>query len=247
MRAGDFLERLAEAPVKRLADRAQGRGIVVVAPHQDDESLGCGGLIAQAVDLGLAVRIVFVSDGAGSHPGSASYPPERLRDLREAEALAAARVLGVAGDAVRFLRLPDRFVPSSGPGAEDAIQAIARAADEIDAGLILTTWRGDPHCDHAAAWRLARAAARRATSPPALHSYVVWGWVLDPAVDVEAPDAGAWRLDVSRERDLKAQAIAAHVSQVTDLIDDDPTAFRLEEAMIARFRGRFEHFIEERP
>jgi LmbE family N-acetylglucosaminyl deacetylase len=245
MRVTDLLAKLSDAPIARLSDKACGRGIVVVAPHQDDESLGCGGLIAQAVRLGLEVRIIFVSDGVGSHPNSRTYPADRLRKLRELEAVDAARRLGVGQDSLHFLRLPDRFVPDTGDIASAASKLIAAVADEIDAGLVLTTWRGDPHCDHKAAWILARDAARLAKSSPALHSYVVWGWVLDESAETGLQERPGWRLDITNERAAKAAAIAAHASQITDLIDDDPTAFRLDQAMIARFTGRFEHFIEE--
>src|SRR5690606_16204888 len=48
------------------------RRITVIAPHPDDESLGCGGLIAALAADGRAVQVVFVTDGAGSHPNSAA-------------------------------------------------------------------------------------------------------------------------------------------------------------------------------
>ena len=72
--------------------RTLGR-TVVLAPHPDDESLGCGGLLARLAAHGVPARVVVVTDGAQSHPGSAAYPPERLRALREAEARAAVAAL----------------------------------------------------------------------------------------------------------------------------------------------------------
>src|SRR5687768_8056870 len=62
---------------------------LVVAPHPDDESLGCGGALALLGRAGLPVWLLFVSDGAGSHPGSRRYPAPALRVLRESEARAA--------------------------------------------------------------------------------------------------------------------------------------------------------------
>ena len=44
--------------------------LVVVAAHPDDESLGTGGLIAAAHDAGLAVYVVLLTAGEGSHPDS---------------------------------------------------------------------------------------------------------------------------------------------------------------------------------
>ena len=49
------------------------------------------------------VRIVFVSDGAKSHPNSRSHPPERLRSLREKEALSACAAGEAPGRAAALM------------------------------------------------------------------------------------------------------------------------------------------------
>jgi LmbE family N-acetylglucosaminyl deacetylase len=241
MRASEFLAQAERLPVGDLHALTGGGGLVVVAPHPDDESLGCGGLIAEAAARGLPTRLVVLSDGVGSHPNSRRYPPERLRCLREAETLAAAARLGLAPGHVRFLRLPDRFVPSEGPAAEAAAESIAEAAHACRAGALFVTWAHDPHCDHQAAARLA-LRARRILPGLRAYAYPVWGWTLAPDIEVGPPPRGL-RLDIAAHRDAKQAAIAAHRSQVTDLIDDDPEGFRLEPAMLARFAGRHEIFL----
>ena len=65
--------------------RAWGKTLVV-APHPDDESLGCGGAIALLSGFGCPVHVLFISDGTGSHPNSRKFPPPALRALRESEA-----------------------------------------------------------------------------------------------------------------------------------------------------------------
>ncbi len=57
--------RLIEAP----GIAAGAAPIVVLAPHPDDESLGCGALLAAAF-AGKGARVVCLTDGSGSHPGS---------------------------------------------------------------------------------------------------------------------------------------------------------------------------------
>ena len=114
--AADYLR--SGAGVARDRARAQltgGRGVVVVAPHPDDESLGCGGLIAACCAHGIEVRLVVLSDGTGSHPNSQRYPAARLRDLREAELRQATSILGLPEHAIACLRLRDRAVPERGP------------------------------------------------------------------------------------------------------------------------------------
>ena len=107
----------------------EDRPFVVIAPHPDDESLACGGLIAEACRQGFRVRIIVVSDGAGSHPNSKAYPPDRLRSLREEEARRAGAELGVAPEEMLFLGLPDRFVAPEGIEAERAIGRHRRLRD----------------------------------------------------------------------------------------------------------------------
>ncbi|MDR7036641.1 LmbE family N-acetylglucosaminyl deacetylase [Methylobacterium sp. BE186] len=245
MRADAFLSAAETLPYAELSEITAGRGLVVVAPHPDDESLGCGGLIAQSRARGWPVRLVVVSDGVGSHPNSASYPPARLRALREAETLAAARALGLGAEHVRFLRLPDRSVPSTGPEAEAAAGAIAAAARECGAGALFVTWAHDPHCDHQACAALAGLALRHLDGVR-LFAYPVWGWSL-PAETEVGPGPDGVRLDVTGQLAAKAAAIAAHRSQTTDLIVDDPDGFRLDAAMLARFARPFEIFLKVHP
>ena len=69
---------------------------LVVAPHPDDESLGCGGAIALLRQQEQTVQVLFVSDGSMSHPNSQKYSAEARRDLREQEARNALAILGVS-------------------------------------------------------------------------------------------------------------------------------------------------------
>lgn len=241
MHADAFLADAERLPVADLDALTGGTGLVVVAPHPDDESLGCGGVMAAARARGQAVAVVIVSDGCGSHTHSALYPPEKLRALRERETLAAVAALGVPAEAVTFLRLPDAGVPSAGPVAEAAAARIAEIARRSGAGAVCVTWGHDPHCDHQAAAAIVRLA-RPHLGPIASFAYPVWGWTLPEGTEVGDPPTG-FRIDVGAHRAAKAEAIAAHRSQTTDLISDDPTGFRLEPAMIARFTGTHEIFI----
>src|SRR6202044_936562 len=118
-------------PLRPVRDALADRPFIVVAPHPDDESLGCGGLIADACRQGVRGKVVIVSDGAGSHPNSKAYPPNRLSSIREEEARQAGAELGLKPEDMLFLRLPDRFVPSEGEEAERAIGVFADRVREV--------------------------------------------------------------------------------------------------------------------
>ncbi len=242
MQAGAFLAAAQALPVRDLSDLLGDHGLVVVAPHPDDESLGCGGLIAEACALGRHVRLIVVSDGVGSHRGSTLYPPERLKALREAETIEAVACLGLDRDHVRFLGLPDAAVPTEGPAARKAIDAIASAVAECDARTICVTWPHDPHCDHLAAAKLVQVVGSEMNAVR-VFAYPIWGWALPPDTDV-GPRPRGQRLDVTRHLNAKRRAIFAHRSQTSSLIDDDPNGFRLEPAMIERFINPYEIYVE---
>jgi LmbE family N-acetylglucosaminyl deacetylase len=217
--------------------------MVVISPHPDDESLGMGGTVAAARAAGIDVRVVIVSDGAKSHPNSRRFPRERLVALRRAETAEAGRHLGLAPGSVTHLDLPDAAVPMTGLAFEAAVAHLAAVVDASRAASVFVTWRHDPHCDHEAADAMARHL--RAHRPSLTYwSYPIWGWHLDPAMEVDEGAPRGVRVDVSAWLDAKARAVAAHVSQMTELIDDDPEGFRFTPDKLAPFQQSFETFLE---
>ncbi len=219
---------------------------LVVAPHPDDESLGCGGLIALLRSHGHRVHLLVTTDGAGSHPNSRQYPTDRLRELRYREVRCAAGVLGVKADEITFLHCPDRFVPvRESSGFPAVVDRVAELLHEIEPHTIVVPWRRDRHCDHEASWQILREAAGRVRFTGCWLEYHVW---LPELGDADAfPRPGEVRrleLDISAVLDLKRRAIAEHRSQTTDLISDDPNGFRLSPETLARFDEPIEIYLE---
>lgn len=219
-----------------------GDACLILAPHPDDESLGCGGLIARLCDRGTPPVIVILTDGSRSHPNSASYPPARLAALREDEAAVAVGRLGLPADRLHFLRATDAAAPHQGPALEALADSLAALVATYASTTLLTTWPHDPHCDHLAAWHLARAVARRLALR--LLCYPVWGMLLPPETILPDQPWTGHRLDITDVLDRKRRAIAAHVSQATGLIADDPDGFRLPAALLATFTRPTEHYLE---
>jgi LmbE family N-acetylglucosaminyl deacetylase len=217
----------------------EGRTPLILAPHPDDESLGCGGLIAACCRAGILPQVAFLTDGAASHPGSAAYPPARLATTREAEARTALGILGLPPEYIVFLRFPDTGMPRGGDAYEAAVAALA--AHCTGRSIVLGPWGEDPHCDHEAGAVFARAVAQAADV--ALWTYPVWGWLRPPGTKLVGQRIEGFRLDIAAFLPAKRRAIAAHATQLGKVIQDSPQGFRLPPALLAIFARPYEVFF----
>ncbi|WP_428515089.1 PIG-L deacetylase family protein [Roseovarius sp.] len=225
------------APHVQLADLTGAGDVLVLAPHPDDESLAMGGAIAAASAAGHRVHIAVVTDGALSHPKSRAYPATALSALRKAEVEAAVRILTDGREMPIWLGYPDQGLRDDPVLFSEVETRLLRQLESVTA--IWTTWNGDPHSDHQHVWRLARWMADRLDC--AMFACPVWGRV-QPAV-AGASSIGLRRFRTTAFHDLKARAVAAHVSQMTGLIDDDPDGFRMPQDLATHFVVADEIFI----
>lgn len=211
---------------QRIIRRAGRRRIVIVAPHPDDETLGCGLLIARAMRAGERVAVVALTDGQASHPRSQRWPPAMLGRLRRAELRRAVGRLGAQTAHIHFLGWADGEVAQRG-----FVRPLRRMLRSLDPGIVLAASPADHHPDHKAGWDLARRALHGTGVP--LIAYAVWA----------RASAGGPR---ARDRGLgsKRWAIAAHRSQTSDYIADDLQGFTLSNAVLAALVGEQEAFRE---
>ncbi len=231
----------------RMADLDQIGNALVIAPHPDDESLGCGGTIALLRQKGYAVHVLFISDGTMSHPNSPAYPAERLREVREAEALEALQRLGVQAENAIFMRQKDTQVATpDSPGFAESVNFMHNLLLTLSPTSVLVPWRRDPHRDHRASWQQVNAALMKLPTKPRLLEYLIWLWELGNEQDMPKPDEMlVWCVPIESVIAQRNRAIAAHRSQVSRLIDDDPTAFYLSPELLTHFDKPRELFLEE--
>ena len=241
-RAVDVLAQMAQLPFAPVEAITGPQPILVLAPHPDDESLGCGGLIAQACAAGTEVHVVIVTDGTGSHPHSLEYPAARLKAVRRDEAAAAVETLGLPPGRLSFFDYRDSASPRRGAALRDAAQRLAAFTRERGIATVFSTWKHDPHPDHVSAHRIAALASGIAGFR--LMSYAVWGWTLPPGRWLPRQAIRGVRLDVSSSLPLKQRAISCHQSQMTDTISDDPSGFQLPQGLLDICNRRFETFLQ---
>ncbi len=148
--------------------RTGGRSCLVLAPHPDDETLGCGATIMRKLGAGSDVHVLVVSDGATWPPWN---EPAQNVAIRDGELRRACAVLGLAPEALTHLSFPETELHLAEDALTDALSDAlgAHVPDEV-----LATSEADPHSDHAALGRAVRRAC--AGRPLRLLSYPVWQW-----------------------------------------------------------------------
>ncbi|MET3809916.1 PIG-L family deacetylase [Arthrobacter sp. UYEF3] len=217
---------------------------IVLAAHPDDESLGAGGLISRLHGVGAEVRVLLCTAGEASHPYSPTATPEQLAALRLREFAEALERL-VPGSPWRYLGLPDGNLADHRESVLAAISAAAAAiGGPADRVVLVAPYRNDGHTDHDA---LGSAAAEAAgASGFGLLEYPVWYWLW------AGPEDPAWqswlRVPLSpAEEQAKAQAMAAHTSQVQALSGQPGDEVLLPAAFLEHFSRPWETFAWQQP
>lgn len=222
--------------------------MVVIAPHPDDDAIGCGGTLLRLAARGLRINVIYVTDGSASHVKSKRFPPARLRAIREDEARAALLRLGVRS-APLFLRAPDGALSQVDPGQRhQLVAAIARRIAALRARIIFAPWPRDPHPDHVATTAIVQDALAVCGLRPAVYYYRVWLPVrgsageLPGSDEADVDDVALTQRDVARKR----RAIMQHRSQTGALIDDDPEGFCIDAQMLSAWLAPIERFYRPR-
>ncbi len=229
-------------------DDLRRRRWLILVPHPDDETLGAGQLICTLARAGRPPQVVFLTDGAASHPGSPTWPPPRLAARRRREACAALRdLMGPGSPPPLFLGWPDAQPSRAGEAAFDrTVGRLAGLMQRARLSAIAATWAEEPHCDHAAAADLAQATAHRVRPRPDLYSYVVWGWAAPQAARL-ATGPAILLTPRGPDRWARRRALTRHRSQLGALITDSPKAFRLPPSMAQTLPGAQLLLGPERP
>jgi len=143
-----------------------GRSMVVIAPHQDDEVIGCGGALALAVRSGEAPSIVILQDGADGCE-ELGFTRQTMTEMRNEESRRAAAV--IAAPPPVFLN--HRVL------ADDASQIAEMADILIDrkADAVFIPFPLDGHPDHRTANYILAGALRKISWNVRVFGYEVWG------------------------------------------------------------------------
>ncbi len=170
--------------------------VLVLVPHTDDETLGCGGILIQHRDQGDLVKVVFATDG-GAGDALGYYAGQDYRALRREEAQRAAAVMGV--DDLVFWDYPDGKLVDA-QGLAERLEALF-VADRPD--IIYRPSTQEIHPDHWALGVGVEEALRRYTPAIGDFCYELWATVQPSHV-----------IDISAVWHRKRKAIEQYQSQL---------------------------------
>ncbi|SOD71186.1 LmbE family N-acetylglucosaminyl deacetylase [Jatrophihabitans sp. GAS493] len=210
---------------RRAVDVTQSigpRSALVVAPHPDDETLGCGGRVLLARRAGARVTLVILSDGGASEAADGT-DRVALVQTRSAELAEAATRLGVQPDDVHELGYPDAALIDHLAPIQADLQRLIAAVNPDD---VYVTCIQEWHPDHAAAAAATRGAVAALSHPPRLLEYPIWLWSDWPISRRLVNGRGLWeclmllvsgrveRISLDGLTTDKRAALAAYASQI---------------------------------
>lgn len=192
--------------------------IVVLAPHADDETLGCGALLASRAARGAPTHVVFISDSASPQWAPDASPAARAA-RRRAEALTALAALGMSPTPVDFLDAPDGTLDRLDLDARTrTVTVLAEILRRQKAARVLVPFLGGGSTEHDAVFWIAREACLLAALAPQIWEYPVWAWWNPMRLRGQLLRASEnYRLETAPWRDAKRGALQAHASQAAAL------------------------------
>lgn len=209
--------------------------ILIIAPHQDDETLGCGGLIYKKVKEGCEIRVLFLTDGRyGGDIG-----------VRRREAIEALEVLGVKESKIDFMNWEDgdlSYLLSSKSkykkDSDNYMECLKAYIENYKPENIYVTYKHDRLPDHEAAYYIVKSLGIKNTK---IIQYAVWffygrTWPLRYLYYVMKGDR-FYREDIKTERKIKQRAIDCYKSQKESIL---PKRF------IKMFNKSYEVYIEDK-
>lgn len=205
----DFIRQIRVTIIQCLLHRSTSLQlkdkVLIVAPHPDDEVLGCSGLIQRMIENGKQVHIVILSGGGKSHQSCCHIDESTLIDSRRNLSRKAAEILGLPLNQLHFLDYPDGRISYNDPET----QRLQTLIEKISPDAIFVPHKGEGWSDHIEAGKIVREIIRTKTTPIQLYEYCVWFWYYN-TWNIDWKNAFVLKMN-QKEHRIKLKAIDAYV------------------------------------
>jgi N-acetylglucosamine malate deacetylase 1 len=207
------------AAVSSAAAIRQGGPVVILATHPDDETLGCGGLIARRVHEGRRVVVVVITDGRAllRRFGIAANPTEaEVSAMRKDETRRSVELLGARTSDIRFLDFENERLVAQKAEATARITAILT---ELTPSEVYFPSPFEGHAEHIVTNEIARAACAASGACPATFEFIV---TLKRGTAIENLPRRVHKVDVSAHRETERRALAQFRSHLDVIYKGQP-------------------------
>ncbi len=193
---------------------------LVVAPHPQDEALGCGGAITLLRQYGFDVKILYITHGHVNHMADQVIPKALIREIKEKETAGALHSMGLTGQDAAYLRIQDQLVPAKGePGFEEVSRLCLNELEAFSPDTVVIPCRYHHYDDHYASWQVMQQALDQLPYAANRVEYMIWKD--DPKTQEMMSDSvlKPWRLDIQPVMQQKIEALVAFRSQKKEILD----------------------------
>jgi len=214
----------AKVPEAQRIENWTGKTVLVFTPHPDDDTFGCGGIMAiLAKNDNKVIVVVYTNGNKGSR--DLDMTRERMAQIRKAEEEAACAVLGIPKEDIIWLGYEDGDLEYADPqrlrgeAAKLIKQYRPDAVFSVAPGAPYTRWIKTDH-------RMAAFITKDAFIAAEWHLYYPEQWLVDGLKPYRVPVAyyyyavePDYTVDISDVIDKKMEAATKHVSQFPPSVD----------------------------
>lgn len=159
---------------------------VIIAPHPDDEVIGCAGLIQRLIEQGFPPHVIIMTGGEGSHRDCCDVVEDEIKKERRALTLKVAEILRLPISHVHFFDYLDEHIHISCSETESLRKLIL---DLSPKSIFVPHW-GEGMVDHIQTSKIVKTIV--AGKNVSVYEYCVWMWYYN-----------VWNLDFKSARILK--------------------------------------------
>lgn len=173
---------------------SDGSKILIVAPHPDDETIGCGGVLAL---YGAQCDVLLLTDGRLGKPEGQNYTEQQTADMRHKEFENVMRFFGV--NRWWELRIPDQ-----------QFSYYSDAISNVDLRIydyIFVPNRNERHPDHKAAYAAMKKLYKKQRAKGLLMEYEVWSPIIEANIF----------LDISKVMNIKTEGLLKYKTQIASI------------------------------
>lgn len=159
---------------------------VIIAPHPDDEVIGCAGLIQALVERGTPPHVIILTGGEGSHRGCCDISADEIIEARHQLTIKVAKTLGLQLSNIHYLEYPDGNIAF----AHAETEKLKTLLHQLSPNAIFVPHNGEGWSDHVRVAGIIKKLIKQHLVD--VYEYCVWMWYYN-----------VWNLDYPNARILK--------------------------------------------